>query len=482
MVNEGEILKPIISEKRDISKESVTFDTDEVWKIVSENIRLYMSPRDYATWFKGVFLEKIDNGIAEISCDLPFKREWIESYHRNLITKSLTQATGQKLEIVISIRSSLKTNPKTIDEIRKESPEGEKNIFSEVQEKIQKDKSAVARSAQLNPKYLFSNFIVGSHNALAHAVAESVVKELGTLYNPVFFYGPSGVGKTHLMQAIGNEFLNKYTDKKVIYVPIEQFLNELLESIRNRTNEKFRKKYREIDLLIIDDIQFIETYPKTQEELFHTFNTLYQANKQMIMAADRPPKEIKNINERLRSRFSGGMVADLQAPDYETRIAILQQISSDHGLTVDRDILELIAKNVENNVRELEGAAIKVISLEKLGHPLTLEEVAKSLQVDIESKRKRLKPEKIIEVVCDVFDVTARDIKGKRRTAYLATARQVIMYMLRNELGLPLERVAREVNRQDHTTVLHACEKIEDMMKDDSNFKDKIETCKSRFE
>ncbi len=480
MAGNLELEKPVISEKRDISKESVNFDVEDIWKVVSENIRMYVTPRQFTTWFKGVYLERIANGIAEISCEQGFQREWIESYHRSLVSKSLTQATGQKLDFVISVRSSLKSAPKTIKDIEVQAEEGA-NIFSVVQEKINSDRNAVARSAQLNPKYLFSNFIVGSHNALAHAVAESIVKEVGTLYNPVFFYGSTGVGKTHLMQAIGNEFINKYPDKKVIYVPIEQFLNELIDSIRNRTNEKFRKKYREIDVLIIDDIQFVETYPKTQEELFHTFNTLYQANKQLVMAADRPPKEIQNITDRLRSRFAGGMVADLQAPDYETRLAILQQIAAEQGATLERDVLELIAKNVENNVRELEGAAVKVISLQRLGKASSLEEIAQSLQVDIESKRKRIRPERIIDVVCEVFDVSAKDIKGKRRTAYLATARQVIMYMLRTELGLPLEKVAREVNRSDHTTVLHACEKIEDMMKDDSRFKDKIDTCKSRL-
>lgn len=480
MAGNLELEKPVISEKRDISKESVNFDVEDIWKVVSENIRMYVTPRQFTTWFKGVYLERIANGIAEISCEQGFQREWIESYHRSLVSKSLTQATGQKLDFVISVRSSLKSAPKTIKDIEVQAEEGA-NIFSVVQEKINSDRNAVARSAQLNPKYLFSNFIVGSHNALAHAVAESIVKEVGTLYNPVFFYGSTGVGKTHLMQAIGNEFINKYPDKKVIYVPIEQFLNELIDSIRNRTNEKFRKKYREIDVLIIDDIQFVETYPKTQEELFHTFNTLYQANKQLVMAADRPPKEIQNITDRLRSRFAGGMVADIQSPDYETRLAILQQIAAEQGTILERDVLELIAKNVENNVRELEGAAVKVISLQRLGKASSLEEIAQSLQVDIESKRKRIRPERIIDVVCEVFDVSAKDIKGKRRTAYLATARQVIMYMLRTELGLPLEKVAREVNRSDHTTVLHACEKIEDMMKDDSRFKDKIDTCKSRI-
>lgn len=475
-----ELEKPIISENRDVKEGTPQFDLEEIWKIVSENVRMYITDRQYKTWFRGITLDKIENGIAEISCDQSYKREWIESNHRHLVSKSLMQATGQQLNFVVSIRSSLKDKPKSINDVVQQGEESP-NVFSEVQQRIVKDKNEIVRKAQLNPKYLFSNFVVGSHNNLAQAVAESIVKELGTLYNPVFFYGPTGVGKTHLMQAIGNEVLNNNPDKKVIYVPIETFLNELINSIRSRTNEEFRKKYREIDLLIIDDIQFVETYPKTQEELFHTFNTLYQANKQIVMAADRPPKEIRNITDRLRSRFAGGMVADLQAPDFETRMAILQQIAMEQGSTLDKEVVELIASNIENSVRELEGAATKIISMQRLGNIPTIEDVAKFLQVDIESKRKRVKPERIVETVCEVFDVTAKDIKGKSRTAYLATARQIIMYLLRTELALPLEKVAREVNRNDHTTVLHACEKIEAMMKNDSRFKEKIDTCRARF-
>jgi chromosomal replication initiator protein len=279
------------------------------------------------------------------------------------------------------------------------------------------------------------------------------------------------------MQAIGNEILKKDPTKKVKYISIEQFLNEMVEAIRTKKNEDFRNKYRAVDLLIIDDVQFVETWESTQEELFHTFNTLYQANKQIILASDRPPKEIRNITDRLRSRFEGGMVADMQSPDYETRVAILRQALSDKNYTIPDEYVELIAKNLESNIRELEGALTKVVSLFKLGVEPTQEDVARLLQIDLETKRKRMTPKKIIDTVSEVFDVKPSEIKGKRRTAYIAQSRQVVMYILRTELEIPLEKVAQEVNRKDHTTVMHACEKIENLMEENPRIAKKIDNC-----
>lgn len=457
---------------KDIQVNTNSINVDDIWKSATEAIRLYISKREFDSWFKGVYLEKIENGIAELSTDQAYKREWIESYHRAMVKKVLENITGIKYEIVITLRTSNKQKIKGVDEST-----GTISLF---QLPVKgEDKEGRVRNAQLNPKYLFSNFIVGAHNKLAHAVAEAIVDDPGKAYNPVFFYGPTGVGKTHLMQSIGNEFLDRYPNKKAVYASSEQFLNEMIEAIRKKTNDVFRKKYRDIDLLIIDDVQFVETYEKTQTELFNTFNTLYLANKQIILAADRPPKEIKNLTDRLRSRFEGGMVADIQAPDFETRIAILRSITEEKGITIDREILELVAKNIESNVRELEGAITKIISMTKLGHDSSLDDVARMLQFDIDSRRKRIRPERVIGVVCEIFDVTQKEIKGNSRTAYLALARQVVMYILRSELELPLEKIAREVNRKDHTTVIHACEKISLLIKNDKRFSERYDKCKA---
>ncbi len=279
------------------------------------------------------------------------------------------------------------------------------------------------------------------------------------------------------MQAIGNEVLKQDSSKKVVYTTTETFLNEMVDAIKTKRNDDFRNKYRTVDLLMIDDVQFVEMFPRTQEELFHTFNALYDSNKQIILASDRPPKEIKNITERLRTRFQGGMVADIQPPDYETRLAILQQSLEEKKLSIPEEHLEMIAKNIESNIRELEGALTKVSSLYRIGLNPNEEEVAKILQVDLDSKRKKITSSKVISTVSEVFDVKPSDIKGSRRTAYVAQCRQVVMYILRKELQLPLERVAKEVNRKDHTTVLHAYDKIEELVTKDNRFGERVDKC-----
>ncbi len=461
----------------DPSRTKFSHDVDDIWKVVSENLRLSLGHRDFAAWVEGMYLETVGNGVAVFSCPEQFKKDRIEKNHIRLFEKCLLDATGEKLHILIKVHSPIEKKEKSVQyEYHDPTAGSPLDLFSE-SEKQERAKEKSLESSQLNPKYRFSNFIVGSHNRLAEAVGRAVVEKLGLAYNPVFYYGDTGVGKTHLMQAVGNEVIENDPSKKVVYVSIERFLNELIESIRTNKQGAFRNKYREVDLLIIDDVQFVENFPKTQEELFHTFNTLHQANKQIILASDRPPQELKNVTDRLRSRFQGGMVADLQSPDYETRMAILKQLAEEKGIAVPEEYLELISKNIDNNVRELEGALTKVISLISLGESLTEEEVAKMLQIDIESKRKRMTPSKVITTVSDVFGITIGELKGKRRTSYIALSRQVAMYILRSELDLPLERVAREVNRKDHTTVLHACQKVEHLQAIDPRFKEKLHKC-----
>jgi len=457
---------------------SQTLDPDALWRSAKENLKLMIGADEFKNTFGGCYIENISNGVAQVSCDIPYKREKMLRDYRLALQDALRKSCGLNLEVEINLRETQPVKEKFKYEYHDPKTNQSVDLFSSAEnEKIQKEDTL--KKAQLNPRYLFSNFIVGANNRLAEAVAQAVVESLGEAYNPVFFHGNTGVGKTHLMQAIGNEVINKFPDKKVVYISIEQFLNEMVESIRTKRNEDFRNKYRAVDLLIIDDVQFVETYPRTQEELFHTFNTLYQANKQIVLASDRPPKEIKNITDRLRSRFEGGMVADIQAPDYETRLAILQQLMIDKGAKVEvpREYLDLIAKNVENNIRELEGALTKVLSLFKLGMNPTYEDIGRLLQIDLESKRKKISPAKVMKSVSEIFDVKLADIKGDRRTAYVAQCRQIVMYILRNELSMPLEQVAKEVNRKDHTTVLHACEKIKALKEKDSRFNEKLQSC-----
>ena len=459
---------------KNIQQTQEDVNTDEVWKMTKEHLKLMLGNRVFLSLFNDVYIENIGNGIVQFSCDSEFKKEKILRDYKASLRQALRKVTGANYEIEINVQRKIEekggyeyhdpTENKTMD------------LFSE-SKKEQETLEKKTAEAHLNPKYLFSNFVVGKSNELAEAVAEAVVKDLGNAYNPVFFYGNSGLGKTHLMQAIGNEVLKNDPTKKVVYIPIEQFLNEMVDSIKTKRNEDFRNKYRTVDLLIIDDVQFVEEFPRTQEELFHTFNALYQTNKQIVLASDRSPQEIKNITDRLRTRFMGGMVADIQPPDYETRLAILKQNLEEKDAKIPEEYLELIAKNIESDIRQLEGALTKVVSLYKLGLKPTEEDVAKMLQIDLDSKRKKITPAKVISAVSEVFDVKPSEIKGNRRTAYVAQCRQVVMYILRKELELPLERVAREVNRKDHTTVIHAYEKIEKKEQEDAIFREKLDSC-----
>lgn len=485
---------------------SVEFDIDEIWKVTREQLRMYLTPKVFNTWYSSTVLVKLESGIAEFSCDSSYKKEWILSNNIAILKKILRNATGQNFDILI------KLNPIPVQndsKLRKEEQKGSKRghiesnyeyynpgksssskisprhdaadksqttFFKENEESIEH----IRKQSFLNSSYSIDSFVVGSNNRLAFAVAEAVIESPGDSYNPVFYYGGTGVGKTHLMQAIGNQLLTKDSDIKIIYCPIEKFLNELIMAIRQRKNEEFRNKYRKVDVLLLDDIQAISRFVKTQDEVFNTFNTLYLANRQIIMASDRPPKEISNLTDRLRSRFQGGMVVDIQTPDIETRLAILQQTVQHHKVHVPMEILKLIAERIETNVRELEGAITKVLTTMKIDDRVpTLSEVEQMLQLDIDSKRKRISPKKILLSVCDVFDIKLSELKGKRRTAYIALARQSAMFLLRTELDFPLEKVAHEVNRKDHTTVIHACDKVSAMIEDDEKFAVKIARCKT---
>lgn len=465
---------------KNIQQEGSTVNTDELWKMTKEHLKLMLGNRVFLGLFSGVFIEDVNNGVVQLSCETDYKREKILRDYRASLKQALRKASGVDYEIEINLRKEKSSVVKEKYEYHDPQSGETINLFTSAERERESFEKKIEES-QLNPKYLFSNFIVGKSNELAEAVAEAVVNDLGNTYNPVFFYGNTGLGKTHLMQAIGNEVLKNDSSKKVVYISIEQFLNEMVAAIKTKSNEDFRKKYRTVDLLIIDDVQFVEKFPRTQEELFHTFNALYQLNKQIVLASDRPPQEIKNITDRLRTRFQGGMVADIQTPDYETRLAILQQFLEDKNVDIPEEYLDIVAKNIESNIRELEGALTKIVSLFKLGLKPTREDIAKMLQVDLDSKRKKITPAKVISIVGEVFDVKPSEIKGNRRTAYIAQCRQVVMYILRKELQLPLERVAREVNRNDHTTVLHAYQKIEKLGNEDPRFAEKLDICLSNL-
>ena len=340
--------------------------------------------------------------------------------------------------------------------------------------------------AHLNPKYTFDTYVVGSNNKFAQAAALAVAESPGDTYNPLFIYGGAGLGKTHLMHSIAHFILEHDENSRVLYVTSEEFTNELIETIRNGNNtamSKFREKYRNIDVLLVDDIQFIIGKESTQEEFFHTFNVLHAAGKQIVLSSDRPPKEMETLDERFRSRFEWGLIADIQPPDYETRMAILRKNAENCSMQIDEDIINYIATNIKSNIRELEGAFNKIIAFSKLNKVNPSLELAEEALKDIISpdKQKEITPELIINVVSEHFGVKPEDIISKKRTADLALTRQIVMYLCREYTDLSYQNIAKILNKKDHTTIIHGVNTIADGIKTDEDLNNKIDIIKKKL-
>ncbi len=347
--------------------------------------------------------------------------------------------------------------------------------------------SATLQNANLNPKYTFDTFVVGANNNLAHAASLAVAESPGEIYNPLFIYGGVGLGKTHLMQSIANFILKNNPKAKILYVTSEKFTNELIDAIRNKNNfstTEFREKYRNNDVLLIDDIQFIIGKESTQEEFFHTFNALHEAKKQIIISSDKPPKEIETLEERLRSRFEWGLTVDIQSPDYETRMAILRKKEEMEGYNIDNEVIKYIATNIKSNIRELEGALTKIVALSKL---------EKNKEIDISLAEKALKdiiapgdtkeitPEFIIQVVADHYNLTPLDITSQRRNKEIVYPRQVVMYLCRNMTGTGLQNIGKALGGRDHTTILHGIEKITSDLEENPTLQNTIDILKKKI-
>ncbi len=438
-----------------------------IWKIASSQIQLKISDKNFKVWFSKIKLISIDGNVATISCPNAFTSDFIQSNYLITTQQAISNAFGENVELAFTINkdNSVANN---ID-----FP-----IFEESTKEVEIKKN---NDSNLNPKYTMDNFVVGQSNRIAHAAALAIIQNPGQVYNPFFIYGGVGLGKTHLMQAIGNS-LAKTNNANVLYISSEAFLNELVDAIQRGKTDNFRKKYRERDVLIIDDIQFISGKQRTQEEFFHIFNTLQQANKQIILASDRPPKDIQNLEERLVSRFEGGMVADIEMPDEETRLAILKKKCEEKNFLIDEDIIKLIADGNASNIRELEGLLTKLIANQNIaGKTLNKEEAAKIIGVSFKKKTRRLKPQDVINIICERFGVSQKEIKGQKRTSSIVLPRQVAMYILRTELNLSLIEVANIIRRKDHTTVIHAVDKIENMISTNTELKHQINEIKDNL-
>ena len=342
-------------------------------------------------------------------------------------------------------------------------------------------------AGNLNPRYTFDTFVVGANNNLAHAAALAVAESPGEVYNPLFIYGGVGLGKTHLMHSIAHFILKNNPEAKILYVTSEKFTNELIDAIRNKNNistTEFREKYRNNDVLLIDDIQFIIGKESTQEEFFHTFNTLYEAKKQIIISSDKPPKEIETLEERLRSRFEWGLTVDIQSPDYETRMAILRKKEEMEGYNIDNEVIKYIATNIKSNIRELEGALTKIVALSKLDHNkeinIALAEEALKDIISPNAERK-VTPELIIQVVADHFGITPLDISSQKRNKEVVYPRQIVMYLCQSMTGASLQEIGRYLGGRDHTTIIHGREKIAADLKTNENLANTIEILKKKL-
>jgi len=435
---------------------------DELWQAAIGEIELSVSKANFVTWIKNAKLVDKNDGKCVLEVPNQFTREWLENRCNTLILRALRNVSPEVKKVTYIVAERRMTP---------QMPQIEEPAVAEPQMGLLNNK--IDQATNLNPKYHFDNFIVGSFNELAHAAALSLADatNIGKDYNPFFIYGGVGLGKTHLIQAVGNTLLKKYKNNiNVKYVSSEVFTSELINAIRSQKMEDFKRKYRKIDVLIIDDIQFLAGKEKTQIEFFHTFNALYEANKQIIVSSDRPPKAIPTLEERLCSRFEGGMTVDVSYPDFESRIAILKSKLENSDIILPEDTINFIASKVQKNIRELEGSLNKIVAYYRTNNSIPdLVKVKELLKSLIVRPPKRISPSKILDIVSEFYEIPLEDIIEGGRKKELVKPRQISMYLLREELKESYPSIGKKLGGRDHTTVIHACDKVERVRQEDEN-------------
>ena len=445
----------------------------QVWQAALGELQLQMTKPTFDTWLKNTSLISYEDGTFVIGVHNAYAKDWLENRLLSIIKRALVGIVGRSVEVKFVVW------PKERAASKRSAGTQELGPLLSGDKELTLTPPRAKSPAMLNPKYTFETFVVGPSNRLAHAASLAVAENPADAYNPLFIYGGVGLGKTHLLQAIGHVCQRKAL--RVLYVSSEEFTNDLINSIRNHTTEHFRDKYRTIDILLVDDIQFIAGKESTQEEFFHTFNTLYAANKQIVISSDRPPKAILTLEERLRSRFEGGLIADIQPPDLETRIAILRFKAEAQPLSVPDEVIDLIAHRVLSNVRELEGALNRVVAYAKLtGRPLTLEVASVALR-DLLPRRESISLEQILEAVASFYGVKVEDLKGRRRSKELVRPRQMAMYLMREEVKASLPQIGEALGGRDHTTVLYGHRKICDQIERDEGLRRELLAIKERL-
>ena len=418
----------------------------------------------YETWIKILEIQSAENDHIVLLTSSSYQKEVVETKFLDLLTNTFNYITNRDCTVSIVSREELEV------EARKGILEGAEKVGTPIN----------YATTNLNPKYTFSTFVVGNNNRFAHAAALAVAEAPAASYNPLFIYGEVGLGKTHLMHAIGNEILKNNKNSKILYVTSEVFTNELINAIKDNTSDQFRSKYRNIDVLLIDDIQFIAGKERCQEEFFHTFNTLYESGKQIILSSDRTPKDIPLLEDRLKSRFEWGIIADISNPDYETRLAILRKKAQLDKIIIDDEILTAIATKIDSNIRELEGTLNKLIAKASLTNSqITMEMAERAINDIVAQQEKVISAEFIQDTVAKYFNVNPKDLKGSKRSNDITFPRQIAMYLCRNVANMSLPQIGKDFGKRDHTTVMHACNKIEQDIKTNSNTKLIVESVKN---
>ena len=436
----------------------------ELWQAALGEIQLGLTRANYDTWFKDTTIISEEDDVYCIGVPNAFAREWLENKFRPQVRQALQHLVGRTVDVRFVTSSGGAARP--APPIRPSGSGAAHNAAPAAREPN-------VAAALLNPKYTFATFVVGSNNRLAHAAALSVAERPGHSYNPLFVYGGSGLGKTHLMHAIGHAVVSRHPKKRVAYATSEKFTNEFINSIRGQKGEEFRERYRRIDVLLIDDIQFIAGKEGTQEEFFHTFNAIHEEGKQIVLSSDRPPKAIPQLEDRLRSRFEWGLIADISTPDLETRTAILRAKAENQHVAVPPAVIDFLAQRIVSNIRELEGALTRIVAYATLNAAPVTTELAQNMLQNIlyNPRRQSLSPDRIVEIVARYYGVPTEQLRGKARDKQIVLPRQIAMYLMREETEAPLMRIGEALGGRDHSTVLHGCDKIEREMAGSDDFR-----------
>ena len=442
---------------------------NNLWEQALNIIKGEISEISFNTWIKSCTPISISDNILKLSVPNEFTKGILDTRYKDLLIQALKIVTSRKFKIEFYLESDLEEEKENEEKQKEEKKENTNDVDGSI---VVSDEM----SATLNPKYTFQSFVIGNSNRFAHAASLAVAESPAKAYNPLFIYRGVGLGKTHLMHAIGHYILQENPKAKVVYVSSEKFTNELINAIKDDKNEEFRNKYRKVDVLLIDDIQFIAGKERTQEEFFHTFNALHEENKQIILSSDRPPKEIPTLEDRLRSRFEWGLIADIQPPDFETRMAILKKKADVEGLNVPNEVMVYIATKIKSNIRELEGALIRIIAYSSLTNRDVSVDLASEALKDIISNKESapVTVKTIQESVANYYNLRIEDLKSQRRTRNIAYPRQIAMYLSRKLTDMSLPKIGEEFGGRDHTTVIHAYEKISENLKTDEGLQSMI--------